>query len=54
MQLGSPVIDQLREKVDERTAMALMGQKTAAIFQRYRIISTKDKARALQSLEAFA
>lgn len=44
----------LREKVDEQTAMAVMGQKTPAIFQRYRIISTKDKTRALQSLEAYA
>ena len=44
----------LRERADEQTAMAVMGQKTPAIFRRYRIVDVADKARALKSLEAFA
>jgi len=44
----------LRKQVDEQTCMAVMGQKTAAIFQRYRIVDTEDKAAALKTLEAFA
>jgi len=44
----------LRRQVDEQTAMAVMGQKTAEIFRRYRIIDVKDKAEALRTLKAFA
>ena len=44
----------LREKVDEQVAMAVMGQKTAEVFRRDRIVDVADKARALKSLEAFA
>ena len=45
---------ELRRQVDEQTCMAVMGQKTPAIFQRYRIIDVEDKAAALKTLKAFA
>jgi|SRR5262252_1622032 len=44
----------LRKQVDEQTAMAVMGQKTPAVFQRYRIVDVEDKAEALKTLAAFA
>jgi len=44
----------LRKQVDEQTAMAVMGQRTASIFQRYRIVDVEDKAEALRTLKAFA
>ena len=42
----------LRKQVDEQTAMAVMGQKTPAVFQRYRIVDVEDKAEALKTLAA--